>query len=57
MRLIGEDQGPDATSWIKWWQQHKATFEVPKQVPKLPEIAEKAWSDDWDPKPAAEPAK
>jgi hypothetical protein len=57
VRLTGADQGPDSTMWAKWWQDNKAKFEVPKDVPKMPEIAEKAWNEYWEltPKKADEP--
>ena len=47
VRLTGADQGPDSAMWTKWWQDNKAKLEVSKEVPKLPEIAEKAWSEYW----------
>ena len=47
VRLTGQDQGPDSAMWTKWWQDNKAKFEVSKEVPQLPEIAAKAWSEYW----------
>jgi hypothetical protein len=47
VRLTGADQGPDSAMWTKWWQDNKAKFEVPKEVPQMPEIAEKAWNEYW----------
>jgi hypothetical protein len=47
VRLTGTDQGPDSTMWTKWWQDNKAKFEVPKEVPKVPEVADKAWNEYW----------
>lgn len=62
IRLTGQDQGPDSAMWQKWWQDNKTKFEVPKEVPKMPEVAEKAWNEYWGietPKkdPAPEPPK
>jgi hypothetical protein len=53
VRLTGTDQGPDSVAWTKWWQDNKTKFEVSKDVPKVPEIAEKAWNEYWGivPKP------
>jgi len=53
LRLGGEDQGPDSAMWTKWWSENKDKVRVAKEVPKLPEIAEKAWEEYW----GAEPAK
>ena len=47
VRLTGADQGPDSAMWTQWWQANKSKFEVSKDVPKLPDIAEKAWSEYW----------
>jgi hypothetical protein len=57
IRLTGQDQGPDSAMWQKWWQDNKAKFEVPKEVPKMPEIAEKAWNEYWEIAPKAEAPK
>ena len=58
LRLSGEDQGPDSAMWQKWWRDNKDKFEVSKEVPKLPEIAETAWNEYWGIEPKkAEPKK
>jgi HEAT repeats len=57
LRLTGEDQGPDSAMWTKWWQDNKSKFEVPKEVPKVPEIAEKAWNEYWEITPKKEEPK
>ena len=57
VRLTGADQGPDSALWTKWWQDNKSKFEVSKEVPKVPEIAEKAWNEYWGVEPKAEAPK
>jgi hypothetical protein len=57
VRLTGADQGPDSALWTKWWQDNKSKFEVSKEVPKVPEIAEKAWNEYWGVEPAKESPK
>jgi HEAT repeat protein len=47
-RLTGADQGPDSAMWAKWWQDNKGKFEMPKEVPKMPQIAEDAWNTFWE---------
>jgi hypothetical protein len=47
-RLTGADQGPDSTMWTKWWQDNKGKFEMPKDPPKMPQVAEDAWNTFWD---------
>jgi HEAT repeat protein len=48
LRLTGTDRGPDSALWQKWWQDNKTKFEVQKEVPKVPELAEKLWNEYWE---------
>lgn len=34
--LTGSNLYDDAALWNRWWEEHGATFEVPREVPKLP---------------------
>jgi hypothetical protein len=57
LRLTGTDRGPDASMWQTWWQDNKTKFEVRKEVPKLPELAEKLWNEYWEITPKADAPK
>jgi len=57
LRLTGVDNGSDPQAWLAWWRKNDKTFEVPKDPPKMPEIAEKAWIEYWGAPPGEDPSK
>lgn len=57
LRLTGVDNGSDPQMWLAWWRKNDKTFEVPKEAPKMPEIAEKAWTEYWGAPPGEDPSK
>jgi hypothetical protein len=46
-QLAGKDLGPDSTEWQRWWQEHKKSFEVAKQAPKLDGLLQLQWQRYW----------
>jgi HEAT repeat protein len=57
LRLTGTDNGSDPQAWMAWWRKNDKTFEIPKDAPKMPELAEKAWNDYWGAGPGEDPSK
>ena len=56
-RLTGVDNGGDPQAWLAWWRKNDKSFEVPKDPPKLPDIAQKAWDEYWGAGPGEDPSK
>lgn len=57
LRLTGTDNGSDPQAWMAWWRKNDKSFEIPKDAPKMPEIAEKAWIEYWGAPPGEDPSK
>ena len=47
MVLTGQDQGESRDLWVRWWQDNKKTFEIPKKPPRLPAPLQKQWDYYW----------
>jgi hypothetical protein len=47
MALTGVDKGLSRDAWIAWWNDNKKKFEVPKEMPVLPEKMQRRWDYYW----------
>lgn len=46
--LTGEDQGPDMTAWIRWWNENKRRIRVLPEEPEIPDKAiRRRWREMW----------
>ncbi|MBL8694906.1 MAG: HEAT repeat domain-containing protein [Planctomycetes bacterium] len=46
--LTGEDRGPTRAEWIRWWNDHKSGYALPKSAPELKGPSAKKWQRFWD---------
>lgn len=45
--LLAVDKGANQDRWQAWWNDHKKTFEIAAEMPKLPEESLKLWQAHW----------
>ena len=45
--LTGVDRGKTVEAWIAWWNDHKKDYEVPEEMPPLPEASQRRWNRYW----------
>jgi len=46
--LTGEDRGPTRAEWLRWWNDHKSGYALPKSAPELKGASAKKWQRFWD---------
>ncbi len=47
MVVTGVDKGVSQDAWMAWWNDHKAKFEIPKDMPALPKDLLRRWNVFW----------
>jgi hypothetical protein len=47
LALSGVYKGMSRDAWIAWWNDNKKKFEVPKEMPVLPEKMQRRWDYYW----------
>ena len=45
--LLGVDVGKNQDRWLAWWNEHRKSYELAAEFPKLPEESLRAWQLFW----------